>query len=111
MAEKKVWELEAIAKANHTEDGRKRPSEGEMEGLKKRVRSVLEKDTVQKEDVALLIEAISNVCCCVCFSSFVWRFFLLQQNGGLCAASTCGYFPSIHRRSMFQSPRIAASSP
>ena len=42
MAEKKVWELEAIAKANHTEKGRKRPSEGEMEGLKKRVRSVLE---------------------------------------------------------------------
>ena len=83
MAEKKVWELEAIAKANHTEEGRKRPSEGEMEGLKKRVRSVLEKDTVQKEDVALLIEAISNACCCVCFITFVWRLFLLQQNGGM----------------------------
>ena len=77
-----MWELEAIAKANHTEEGRKRPSEGEMEGLKKRVRSVLEKDTVQKEDVALLIEAISNACCCVCFSNLVWRLFL-QQNGGV----------------------------
>lgn len=77
MAEKKVWELEAIAKANHTEKGRKRPSEGEMEGLKKRVRSVLEKDTVQRDDVALLIEAISNACCCVCFCSLVWRLFHL----------------------------------
>ena len=80
-----MWELEAIAKANHREEGRKRPSEEEMEGLKKRVRKMIEKDAIQKEDVVSLIEAISTTCCLVCFSRLLWQlpFHLLRNGNGV----------------------------
>lgn len=62
-----MWELEAIAKANTSEEARKRVSEEEMEEVRKKVRCVFEESVIRKEDVSGLIEEIERVCCCVCF--------------------------------------------
>ena len=62
-----MWELEAIAKANTSEEARKRVSEEEMEEVRKKVRCVFEESVIRKEDVSGLIEEIERVCYCVCF--------------------------------------------
>lgn len=63
-----MWELEAIAKANTSEEARKRVSEEEMEEVRKKVRCVFEESVIRKEDVSGLIEEIERVCCCVCLA-------------------------------------------
>ena len=62
-----MWELEAIAKANTSEETRKRVSEEDMEEVRKKVRRVFEESVIRKEDVSSLIEEIERVCYCVCF--------------------------------------------
>ena len=62
-----MWELEAIAKANTSEETRKRVSEEDMEEVRKKVRCVFEESVIRKEDVSGLIEEIERVCYCVCF--------------------------------------------
>lgn len=62
-----MWELEAIAKANTSEETRKRVSEEDMEEVRKKVRRVFEESVIRKEDVSGLVEEIERVCCCVCF--------------------------------------------
>lgn len=72
-AQKKVWELEAIAKANSKEksdENHKRVQIDQLDEMSKRIHSMLEVDSFTKDDVSCLIQDLEKLQFCLFNHSF-----------------------------------------